>query len=40
VAFHGGFVAVDLVEEELVRIGVVLEHVETHTARLVAYGAG
>src|SRR4051812_15693174 len=39
VGLEGVLVAVDLVEEELVRVGVILEHVEAHATRLVAYRA-
>src|SRR5207245_7356281 len=40
VGLEGLVVAVDLVEEEVVLVGLVLEDVEAQTARLVAYGAG
>src|SRR5256886_12024453 len=40
VRFEGRLVAIDLVEEEVVRVRLVLEHVEAPTARLVADGAG
>src|SRR5262249_38546035 len=37
---EGGFVEVDLVEIEVVRVRLVLQHVEAQTAGLVTHGAG
>src|SRR5205807_4715765 len=40
VRFECRLVSIDLVEEEVVRISLILEHIEAPTARLVADGAG